>query len=142
MKQSIGFAFSLNIIIVFILVAFAFIMGIMSYSKAYKTNSRIVNEIEKCSGFNSCSITEINRVLNNLGYESGTRDCPVMNIDNDEIRAIDHSRSGYNYCVYEVDNGGNYYNYRVRTFMSVDFPLIENFRIPINTKTNKIYNFG
>ena len=68
MKESIGYTSTLNIVIIFILISFAILMAIMSYSRAFKINNRIMNEIEKCEGYNTCTVKEIDRILTNYGY--------------------------------------------------------------------------
>ena len=56
MKQSFGSIYMFNFIIFFIVIVFAFIMGIISYNRAFKVNSRIINEIETHEGYNRYAI--------------------------------------------------------------------------------------
>lgn len=150
MKESIGFTFTLNFIIVFIFISFAVLIGIMCYSKAYKLNNRVINEIEKCEGFNSCAVSEINRVFSNIGYRSVSGECPRR----DGINAISRSEypaglDNYDYCIYfekgnpEFDyekDGDRYYRYGVLTYIYVEWPLLD-LQVPVYTKTNWIYDF-
>ena len=46
MNQSVSYTYLLNIIIIFILVAFMVLMGTLSYTKAFRVNSKIANAIE------------------------------------------------------------------------------------------------
>ena len=64
MKQSISTSFMLNIVIIFIILVFAFLAGTLSYTKAFRVNSKIVNELEKYEGYNDLSKREIDRILN------------------------------------------------------------------------------
>lgn len=157
MRESIGYTFTLNIILVFIFIAFAMIMAIMSYSKAFKINNRIMNEIEKCEGFNSCTVSELNRILSNYGYPSasGDFDCP----ERDGIDAITNiPRDGegnplnnYEMCVYYAEgnntfnretNGYNKYRYGVLTYYHVDLPIVGWFKLPVYTRTNWMLDFA
>ena len=80
MNQSVSYTYLLNIIIIFILVAFMVLMGTLSYTKAFRVNSKIANAIEICEGDNSCSQAEINRIINNFGYQKRITSCPKKNI--------------------------------------------------------------
>ena len=52
MRTPIAYTFIFNLMIIFILIVFAFMAGTMSYYKAFKVNNRIVHSIEKFEGFN------------------------------------------------------------------------------------------
>ena len=67
MKESIGLTFTINIMIVFIVVSFVFVAGILSYTKAFKAGSLIIKSLEKYEGYNELAFDQINR---NLGVES------------------------------------------------------------------------
>ena len=68
MSTSIGHTFLYNLIILFIIIIFAFLSGTLSYYKAFKVNNRIVYIIEKYEGYNEFAKTEIETLLSNLGY--------------------------------------------------------------------------
>ncbi|MEI3530428.1 MAG: hypothetical protein V8Q75_05085 [Bacilli bacterium] len=139
MREAIGTTYILNIIIIFILVIFAAITGIISYSKAYKVSTRIGDAIERAEGYNDLSKTEINRVLGSLGYRKGTIDCPTREGVSGESDGL------YQYCVYRNDSGAKdkkHYQYAVLTYMYFDLPLINEFKIPIYVKTDRIYCFS
>ena len=44
MNQSVSYTYLLNIIIIFILVAFMVLMGTLSYTKAFRVNSKIAKK--------------------------------------------------------------------------------------------------
>ncbi|MBO5095519.1 MAG: hypothetical protein J6B98_01425 [Bacilli bacterium] len=145
MKTPIGSTFMYNIILVFVIIVFAFLAGIMSYYKAFKINNRIVYAIEKFEGYNTYSIEEINRILNNLGYDRGTPSCEE---EYDGMTLVSGTNPEYRYCIYVEENitrgkagTGTYYSYGVRSYMSIDLPVVSWIRIPIYTKTNQIYKF-
>lgn len=70
MKESISYTFLLNIIILFLFVCAAIIMGILSYYKAYRANAIISGIIEKYEGYNCLAKEEIARKLPGIGYNT------------------------------------------------------------------------
>lgn len=136
MKESVSYTYLLNIIIIFILVAFMVIMATLSYTKAFRVNSKIVNAIETCEGHNSCSISEINRIVTNYGYQNRVNSCP------EKDGKTGTAQNGY--CIYEFENDGDgqHYSYGVLTYMYIDIPVIGDLlRIPVYSKTDRIYDF-
>ena len=159
MKQSVGEYFTLNIIVLFIVVVFAIISATISYYKAFKVNSLILASIEKFEGYNSCdkgcSIQDITRILNSLGYEKNTGNfsCPAKRGTG---VLVANQNTNHVYCVYYYrdDRGGNdktrlnqlndpiYYNYSVVSYITINLPVIPTVRIPVNTKGERTYNFS
>lgn len=138
MKESISYTFLLNIIIVFIAISFFAIMGIISYSKAFRVNSKIVNAIEINEGFNNYSKDNISGILTSYGYQKINRSCPKQ----DGQTAIEEASGQEGYCVYLFDQGETY-SYGVTTYMTFDFPIVGQFiRIPVYTKTMTIKRLG
>lgn len=143
MKQSIGLTYTLNFIIIFIVITFAFLFGIMSYYKAFKVNSRISNAIENHEGYNSLSITEINNVLNTIGYTKGSVDCAKRKYKGKEYSSI--SSNDYAMCVYKypVNSSSGYFRYGIVTYINIDIPIIgKTLKLPVYTETEKIYKFS
>lgn len=91
MKQSISYTFILNLVITFIFVCFAIVFGTLSYFKAFKANTIIINALEKYEGdydvfykdknddgnrddrdrVDNCLFrNEIKKNLGNLGYKT------------------------------------------------------------------------
>lgn len=160
MKQSVGMTHTLNIIIIFIIISFAILAAIMSYSKAYRISSKIINQIEICEGYNICASNEIDRILTGLGYSqtNNVNNCPKReDSQGKEIDAISRNDNNFDYCIYKLsDNtsiqgsekycfekqkGCGYDQYEVITYMIVDFPLIDQIKIPIKNRTDWIYRF-
>ena len=56
MRESIGTAFLLNFIVVFIVFIMMFLAATLSYYKAYRINNYILHSIEKFEGYNDYSI--------------------------------------------------------------------------------------
>lgn len=138
MKETVSYTFLLNIIIVFIAISFFAIMGIMSYSKAFRVNSKIVNAIEINEGFNDYAKQNISNNLTSYGYQKNSVNCPKK----DGQTAIEGANGNEGYCVYYFDHG-NTYSYGVITYMTFDFPIVDKlFRIPVYTRTMTIKRLG
>lgn len=141
MNKAIGHTFIYNIVILFIIIVFAFIAGILSYYKAFKVNNRIVHAIEKYEGYNTLSKSEIDYTLGNLGYTIGDANCAQEYRD---MILVDDFNESYRYCIYidkENPRSGDYYTYGVLTYMNIDLPIISILNIPVFTRTNQIYKF-
>ena len=150
MRESIGEWFTLNIIIIFIVIVFGLLSATVSYYKAFKMNSSILYSIDKYEGYNGLSEAEIERNLETMGYIKGSIKCPKRG---ENFYSVNNS-SNYPYCVYyiaddtprseingEAEDKPLYYNYSVVTYIYVDLPLINNFKIPVYTKGERIFNF-
>ncbi len=137
MNQSVSYTFLLNIIITFILLTFMVLMATLSYTKAYRVSSKIADAIEACEGYNKCSIPEINRVMNNYGYQRISGSCPKK----DGVAGTSYG----GYCIYVFNNDGDnkHYSYGVMTYMYIDMPIISNLvKIPVYARTDRIYDFS
>lgn len=152
MREAIGSAFIVNMILVFIAVISALLIGSINYSKAYKVKDRIIYTIEKYDGWSEGTQNEVDSQLKSLGYriDSGfNSDCEKLYKKKYgsayDAKYLKHGQnagaSQYNYCVYLVDlktSIGNYYS--VTTFMRFDIPLIGGLlTFPISGETSVIY---
>ena len=147
MRDGIGSIFLYNIIIVFILLVFAFLAATMSYNKAFYLNSRVVASIERFEGYNQLSAKAIIDDMNSIGYRrsgKGNTRCPKKE-GKDAMTLI--GGDTYEYCIYKfwtdpTETGHNHYRYGVITFISFDFPFVDVvFNLPIYTKTDSMYLF-
>ena len=135
MKESIGYTVTLNIVIVFIVVIFAFLSAAIIYFKSNKISNVIMNSIEKYEGYNSLSKSDITLQMESLGYNKSKITCAT-----DKCTLLNDGKDGY--CVYECDGNEDYYYYKVRTNMSINIPIINDLlNIPVYSNTNYIYNY-
>ena len=146
MKQSISTTFMLNIIIIFIILVFAFLAGTLSYTKAFRVNSKIVNALEKYEGYNELAKTEIDRILNTLSYApiASTKCSETKTVNNRVGHAVHLDNENFAYCIYYFpDDGDNrHYSYGVQTYVYLELPIIgRTLKLPIFTKTSRIYDF-
>ncbi|MDD2378067.1 MAG: hypothetical protein PHE05_04490 [Bacilli bacterium] len=140
MGQGSGSVFTYNLIIVFLLIVFAFISGTLSYYKAFKVNNLIVSSVEKYEGYNRLSVVEINNSLTTIGYRiEGKFKCPTRG---GRSALPQLAGTNHRYCIYKNNEGNNYRSYGVVTYINLDLPVIGDFiRIPIYTKSIRLYNF-
>lgn len=146
MRESIGMTVTINIMIVFILVAFVFIAGTVSYSRGFKSSSRVIKALEQYEGYNKLSVEQINNDLRTIGYNAGKDNCPATKKSGSQVGSlvtVDGSR--YNYCVYLFDNDGDtkHYSYGVTVYITIDFTMFGiKIDLPMYAKTRRMYKFG
>ena len=141
MKESIGSTASLNIVLAFIAIVFAFLAAALSYYKAFKINNSITNAIEKYEGYNALTQNEIEQKLISFGYQNYGSNCPNTKTFNKKIFGLIEDSVGSGYCVYEYNSpDGEYSEYGITTYMTINLPIISDFiKIPINTVSNQIF---
>ena len=135
MKESISYTYLLNMMLVFIFVSFSVVMVTISYTKAYRINSKIADAIEDAEGYNEKSVNEINRLIRAFGYQQPNITCKERStgvVVETDIKGI---------CIYEIDSG-DYYSYGITTYMLFDLPLVNRLRIPVYNNTQKISKFN
>lgn len=138
MRESIGTSFTLNFIVLFIFLVFAFLAGTLSYYKAYRVNNYIINAIEKYEGYNEYSKAEIKKGLTAIGYDGNVViDCDptrvnssssylssispeldifisdgvrVDNVYPNEGTYAGNTSKGMGYCIYLYDNDAGVLN--------------------------------
>ncbi len=153
MREAIGSAFIVNLILIFIGVISALLIGSISYSKAYKIKDRIIYVIEKYDGFSDAAQTEIDKQIISIGYklnDGNSRNCENLfrrrygsnyNAAN-LVHGAALGTNQYNYCVYKnhyESSPGSYYT--VVTFMTFDIPLIGGLlQFPVSGETSLIYD--
>lgn len=130
MKEAIGGSMLLYIVVFIVSVVMLLFVGILSYSKAYKVKNRIINVIEKYEDFSSLAQQEIEDDLVNLGYTS----LNLSESDCDGYEMINNSYCIKEICLDEMKDpvtketickSGKYY--KVKTFMTFNFPVINSF---------------
>lgn len=146
MKEAIGNSAIFNIIMVFVAIIIALLVGSLSYSKAFKVKNRIVDTIEKYEdGYSSSNRATINaqidEFLGQVGYRvnrNGNNNCPVQSGASNNGYAL-NSSSNYQYCIYEYQSTRGYY-YAVIAYMYFDFPVIrDRLVIPVRGETQVFY---
>lgn len=129
MKASIGGSFLLYIVVFIVSIAMLLLVGLLSYSKAYKVKNRIINVIETNLSINE---KNINSDLASVGYNvNNKRDCTRTNTFKKlngmgKIKVKNVSpKGGYDYCIYKCTlNSNSEYYYVVVTFTTFNLPLV------------------
>ena len=148
MRESIGTAWIMIIVMTFITLFSGYLAFSINYSKSFRVKDGIVERIHKYNGFNKKSgkttLEEIDEFLNQIGYNA-RGDCYSLcheESDNDNYVGItgttvtkgDSTRgNGYNYCIIRVktpkkglaDNPSSYY--KVIVFFSLQIGQISLF---------------
>ena len=144
MKEALGISQLYTFVIVFVSIIMLLLIGSLSYSKAFKIKTRILEIVETNKGFNKENKEkvedEIDSFLKSVGYPVNTRNnksCPTVK-GHEAINAINN----FDYCIYSFDTLRGPY-YRVTVFISYDIPVISSFlRIPVSGETRIIYDFN
>ena len=130
MRDAFGGAFSIKLMLIFLMLYISFICVALNYARAFRVKNRIINIIEQNEGYgydasNDAKInTEINTYLANTGYHvkysdlnAGTSSCSSDFIG---------FSGGRGYCIVEKYSGSDKY-YLVETYMLFRIPIIDTF---------------
>ena len=149
MRDSLGGAVNIVIIVVFIVIALGYMAFNVNYTKAFRMKNKIINEYEKADGVcpsGSDCYSNIQTYAHEIGYEPSRNSfhCP------DGGYAMDSSHHLYCYKEFQVKSrsdedsikdraDGKYY--RIVTKINIEIPIIDNvfdldvFKISGDTKT-------
>lgn len=139
MREAIANSYVFNIILIFVGIIIVILIGSLSYSKAFKVKTKVINIIEKHQEYNDGVVrSEIDEFLKNTGYHVTSAvnswTCPNVN----GVKAINTIKN-YDYCIYRFNTVKGPY-YRVTVFISFDIPIISSYlRIPMTGETRIFY---
>lgn len=155
MNGAIGNALLFKLAIIFTIILSSLFISSLAYSKAYKVKNKIIEEIEKQGEYSknpegayAAAQSEILAWLNGvngqgIGYKKNNNkyNSRCTQEKYASLGKLQNTMSDYSYCVYLMDTCnentrdkcGVYYH--VIAYMYVDFPLIEEFPIPIHGET-------
>lgn len=136
MRDAFGGAFSIKLMLIFLILYVSFICVALNYARAFRVKNRIINIIEQNEGYTVNAGNEINSYLSGTGYY----------IEYDQTKyangrtvsscgpSFEGFTSGNGYCIVSL---GEYY--RVETYMVFRLPIINvNFPIAIKGETRRI----
>lgn len=145
MNESVGYTVTINIVITFIIIVFAFISNILIYYKSNKVGNVIVNSIEKYGGFNDLARQEIENNLTSIGYNKTNITCPSKVEEKNEKECTQvyvGKTEKMGYCVYMCDMDNEYYYYKIKANMIINIPIINNIvNGSVFSTTGNLYNF-
>lgn len=147
MRESIGQAFLVNMVIVLLGVTMIILICAVAYSKTFKIKTKVIDIIEKYNRGHEgqayeAAQGEIEYYLQSIGYRKnsrGTQDCPEK-----FGQSAINEYSQFHYCVYKFDSGegenrGVYYG--VIVYIYFDFPIIGDFlEIPVYGETEVFFD--
>ena len=150
MKESVGYTVSLNIVITFLVIIFAFLSAALIYFKSNKVSNVITDTIQKYEGYNTYAQSEINSKISSLGYNRKSVNCDKYYNrigEKEKLKCGEESLSTGEdgYCVFvckEMYDGECYYYYKISTNMMINVPIVNNMLdVPIFSNTNRLYDF-
>lgn len=135
---------------VFLVLVFAILAITLSYTKAYRVNSMIVDSVEKFEGFNDFAKKDVIRILSGIGYHAdpgfnAEKSCPKYT-DNRELQS-NNLKNGerfplYPLCVYHIKTDDEYYRYGVLSYAYIELPIIGKLiKFQVYSETRDIYYF-
>jgi len=150
MKDAIGGASLLNLVVIFVSIIILLFVGILSFSKAYKVKNRIIEVIEKYETYDINVAKELKEDLKRAGYSTANTTQIEQRCESNNLSAA--SEAGYYYCVYSncysKDASGNCIgerSYEVVSYVHFEFPVIGNvMSVPVKGETkilNKKYDY-
>ena len=148
MKESVGYTVTLNIVITFIIIVFAFLFAALIYFKSNKVSNVITETIEKYEGYNNHTVNEIQMKLSSIGYNRTSVNCVNYGrkISSREFCSESLTDGSDGYCVFvcsEEHDNECYYYYKISTNMMINIPIINDLlNIPIFSNTNRLYDFA
>lgn len=135
MREAIGGAMSLEIVVIVLIVMNCYLAFSVNYTKAFRVKNEIRNIIEKNEGLTCSAEEQINKMMLETNYNVSDRfiNWCERNID-DGWRVAKLDAGSFCYKYEKVDIAGTSSNdltykgvyYTVATFVNIDLPLINN----------------
>ena len=133
MRDAFGGAFSIKLMLIFLILYVSFICVAINYARAFRVKNRIINIIEQNEGYNphnqSIVDNQINKYLGDTGYH----------IEYAEVstKSSCTSLKGHGYCIVQMSSDPEYY--LVETYMVFSLPIVNvNFPIAVRGETRRI----
>lgn len=117
MRESIGTAWIMIIVMTFIVLFSGYLAFSINYSKSFRVKDGIIERIHKHNGINNDNIKEIDEYLNQINYNAkgncykyceelgDSAQCAGFNGKNQpDIGANALKNKTYNYCVFKIKN--------------------------------------
>ena len=140
MREAFGGAFSIKLMMIFLVLYVCFICVGLNYSRAYRVKNRIINIIEQNEGINynntqDAVILEIQNYLRGTGYSIALEDREMIRRKSECI-SNGGSIIDPGFCVSEINNG-EYYLVETYTVLRLPFNLINTVNV-VKGETRKI----
>ena len=125
MRDAFGGAFTMKLLLIFLVVYVCFMAIALNYAKAFKAKNGIIDYIERYEGFNDTSESIINSYLANMNYYVSSQ-----GKNGSYAKRPDTTCYDLGYCI-EHYNDASGANYIATTFIEVKI-LGLSFTVPIN----------
>lgn len=150
MRDAFGGAFSIKLMLIFLMLYISFICVALNYARAFRVKNRIINIIEQNEGYgyDSSNDMKVNQMINEYleytGYHVNYSDLG-NNFSSCSSDFIGFSQ-GRGYCIKELRSGSDKY-YLVETYMLFRIPIIDtftgiNFPIRVQGETRIVDELG
>lgn len=147
MRDAFGGAFSIKLMLIFLILYVSFICVAINYARAFRVKNRIINIIEQYEGYNEKNKDTINSLVNqylgSTGYHieyNQTKEAngkSISSCDSSFVGFNSGGLGGHGYCIVKMSNDPEYY--KVETYMVFTLPIINvNFPIAIRGETRRI----
>ena len=133
MRDAFGGAFSIKLMLIFLILYVSFICVAINYARAFRVKNRIINIIEQYEGYDINNQTNVDNLINNYLNETG------YHIEYNEVkdRSSCTSLKGHGYCIVQMASDPEYY--LVETYMVFSLPIVNvNFPIAVRGETRRI----
>lgn len=119
MRDAFGGAFSIKLMLIFLMLYVAFICVAINYARAFRVKNRIINVIEQNEGVDKHGNveTQISNILYNAGYY-------VKESEVERVRCKDCTFVEPGYSYKEIKSQDDIYYY-VETYMLFKIPIID-----------------
>lgn len=135
MRDAIGGVFSLQIILVFVLLINGYLAYSVNYTRAFRVKNQIINIVEENEGFKEGgkASTQISALVKTAGYGLSSAQQQAVTNNNNKDGWYCSGKDGY--CIKCYDNTGNnkitsddatyrgvYYS--IKTYVNMDIPVL------------------
>lgn len=137
MKDAIGGVFTLQAIVVALIIIMCLMAFAVNYSKAFRLKNEIRSIIEKHEGLTEDARIQINKTVRNYQYfldDSYKAICDELHYDT--YRSIEEGGTGIRFCIKreyannmgEINQNPSYRAayYSIVTFVNIDVPIVNN----------------
>lgn len=129
MRESIGGAVMLKVVMLFIIIINSYLALSVNYSKAFKVKNRIISLIEQYESYDLAE-KKIYEYLNETNYKVYDASCPSGYVS-DPL--------GYGFCYARIQDTTKGYYYKVVTYINIELAILnmifqEPFKITGETK--------
>lgn len=149
MKESIGGAWILGIVVVFIVLFTGYLALSVNYSKAFKVKNKIISLIEQNEGLSDDTQEQISKYLNSVGYFVYGNCVVEDDVDFTNTNKVvtgyekQSNTNKYKYCVSTRESNDSVLEqkyYRVTVFFKFDIPILDSvFTFPVTGETKAVY---